>query len=300
MRWIKNIAMQSRKKVIIISLALMVLSSVVTFAWFSVRNTPRVTNLALVADHHGNLKVADDLGNHPGTYEDVLDLQASANADTMTDTILSPVTTKDGVDFYYPNFNHANQTIESVTKIEDQKELTTQYIYEKTFYLKAGDEKASSETIAKLDRQYEIALVGPRSKNGINGSYILQKEGTSTGDGNDSAANAIRISLTLEDGTTVIYEPNTDIHNKDTTRAIDGVNHEYGLYSVISQGNNGNFVGSENGNNSKILFTLHEGKDVKVTMRIWIEGTDIDCTNSIAADQIEGQIQFISAEVKNK
>lgn len=46
------------------------------------------------------------------------------------------------------------------------------------------------------------------------------------------------------------------------------------------------------------LFEIEEEQDVKVTMRVWMEGTDEDCTNSNELDEIIGNIQFISSEVK--
>ena len=36
-----------------------------------------------------------------------------------------------------------------------------------------------------------------------------------------------------------------------------------------------------------------------VTMRIFIEGTDDDCTNSIQMDEIIGNIQFISKDAED-
>lgn len=45
-----------------------------------------------------------------------------------------------------------------------------------------------------------------------------------------------------------------------------------------------------------MLFEIEENKDVKVTMRVWIEGTDLDCTNSIALDKITAMFEFMSRE----
>lgn len=56
-------------------------------------------------------------------------------------------------------------------------------------------------------------------------------------------------------------------------------------------------VGGEDGNSEK-LFEIEEEQDVKVTMRVWMEGTDEDCTNSNELDELIGNIQFISSEVK--
>lgn len=281
-----------RRNIILIALLLVVAGGVGTYAWFSVSNRARVENLALIADHSGNLQIADDLGNGPGTYSDVLDLTKATGAANMANTILSPVTTKDGVNFFAPNYNSLTQTVESVTAITNREELNKYYIYEKTFYLKAGAN--SGNNVGSIQRTYDIALYGVNSNNKSNGCFIYQP--TASG---DTAANSIRVSFTLDNGTSYIYEPNCDVHNVDNNRANDGVNNEYGRYATYQQRNNGSFVVSPKTNESEKLFTINENVDVKVTMRIWIEGTDVDCTNSIGADSIAGQIQFISTEKKN-
>jgi hypothetical protein len=280
-----------RRNIVLTAILLMVIGGIGTYAWFSVSNRARVENLALIADHSGNLQIADDLGNGPGTYSDALDLTTATGAANMTNAILSPVTTKDGKTFYAPDYNSLTQTVESVTEITNKDELNKYYIYEKTFYLKAGANGGND--VGSIVRTYDIALYGVNSNNRTNGCFIYQP--TANG---DTAANSIRVSFTLEDGSTYIYEPNSDVHNTNTEKATDGVSNEYGRYTTYQQNSNGTFVVSPKTNESEKLFTLKENVDTKVTMRIWIEGTDVDCTNSIGADKIAGQIQFISTEIK--
>lgn len=287
---VKKKKTKSGRNTIFIALLIVAAGSVGAYAWFSVSNRARVENLALIADHSGNLQIADDLGNGPGTYSDVLDLKTASGASAMADAVLSPVTTQDGVNFFLPNYNSATQTVESVSPITNPDELKRYYIYEKSFYLRAGN---SNNSVATIRRVYDIALYGLNTNNRGNGSYIIQPSATG-----DTAANAIRVSFTLDNGQTYIYEPNCDIHNTDTSRAIDGVGSIYGRYSTYQQRGNGTFVISPKTNESEKLFTIDENVDVRVTMRIWIEGTDTDCTNSIEADSIAGQIQFISTEIK--
>lgn len=280
-----------RRNIVLLSLLLVVVGSVGTYAWFSVSNRARVENLALIADHSGNLQIADDLGNGPGTYSDVLDLAKATGADKMSNTILSPVTTKDGINFFAPDYNSLTQSVDSVTAINNKEELNKYYIYEKTFYLKAG--AVNSNNVGKIKRVYDIALYGVDNNSRNNGCFIYQP--SSKG---DTASNSIRVSFTLDNGSSYIYEPNYDIHNTDTNRAGDGVKNEYGKYKTYQQKSSGKFAVSPKTNESEKLFTIDENVDVKVAMRIWIEGTDIDCTNSIGADSIAGQIQFISTEIK--
>ena len=170
-------------------------------------------------------------------------------------------------------------------KITDATELRTSYIYEKTFYLKAssGDGTTGSGT------EYEIALVGA-GNGGDMGSYIL-RDGTE----GDTAANAVRISFTV-DGSTYVYEPNCDVHNTNTDDVAHAADNQYGQYSSVKQNSTGVFENSTTGN-SPVLFKIKENVDTLVTMRVWMEGTDDDCANSVGATMVKGQIQFISNEV---
>ena len=281
-----------KRRVYFLAFLIVLTANVGVWAWFTISNRARVENLSLIADHQGNLQIADDLGNGPGTYSDALNLN-NATGTKMSSIVLSPVTSRDGVNFYIPNFDSLTNTVNSVTQLTDRAQLTKYYIYEKTFYLKAGSN--SKNNVAEIKRTYDVALYGVQSNNKTNGCFIYQP--TSSG---DTAANAIRISFTLPDGQTYVYEPNCNKHNNDTNRAINGIGSEYGSFANLYQQNaDGTFVKSPKANESEKLFTLDENKDTLVTMRVWIEGTDNDCTNSIASDMIAGQIQFISTEKKN-
>lgn len=99
----------------------------------------------------------------------------------------------------------------------------------------------------------------------------------------------------------IILEPNADATNTDTKRAEDGVKNQYGSYATLKQSKDGHFIvsGLSNSYESPVLFTITEGQDVKVTMKVWIEGTDVDCTNSIVLDEIIARFQFMSADVVN-
>ena len=278
----------SLRNTILLSLLIVMVAGIGVYGWFSVSNKARVEKLSLIADHQGNLQIADDTGNGPGIYSSVLDLKDTLN------TILSPVTSKDGVKFFAPNYDTRTGAVTSVTELTEHTELTKHYIYEKTFYLKAGAEKKS--TVANIARTYDVALYGLSSNNKEEGCNIYQSDGK-----NETAANAIRISFTLDDGTTCVYEPNSNVHNNDNRRAVNGIDNAYGTFTKLyQQKSDGTFVVSPKVNESEKLFNIKEDVDVKVTMRIWLEGTDDDCTNSIESDSIVGQIQFISTEIKSK
>lgn len=273
--------------------------SISTYAWFLITNTPKAEQLTLTADTIGDLKIADVGTNGPAEYANSLDLRNNVN----NSTYLSPSTTKDGLNFFSPVYEEG--AVVDLKAITEADLLNTKYVYEKVFYLRAG--KHQDEVDQAKAKNYDIFLVGT-STNPANGCYIKDLNGEQL-----SAANAIRVSLTFEGGITgkktVIYEPNAELHNKignveggsfNIDKAVVTVQtaNEYGVYDTIKQNSDKSFVGSvDNGSTRSIpLYTIREGDDIEVTMRIWLEGMDMDCVNQIAEDKILGQLQFISEE----
>lgn len=291
---------KSLKSRLLMCLLYLAVLSTATYAWFTMNNKPKVLNLALSAAAAGDLLIADDLGGGPGEYGEELDLKTATQKFPMEEVTLNPVTTANGETFYAPIYT--GKTVTDVKEIDDLDELNQQYVYEKTFYLKAGSLKNSNgERVARgAMKTYEIMLLGPeQSGEEISGCSIRQADGVSSTVAGDTAANSIRVSFEVEGQEIAIWEPNSDKHNSDTEKAIDNVRGTYGDYPTLQQVNDGSFVGGEDGNSEK-LFEIEEEQDVKVTMRVWMEGTDDDCTNSNELDEIIGNIQFISSEITGR
>jgi hypothetical protein len=271
--------------------------STATYAWFEQGNRLKVTNLSLLAGGSGILQIAEDLGNNPGEYASELDLSVVSGSDAMETMLLNPVTTKNGINFFKPVYK--GNTVVDVKSVTDNEQLNTLYVYEKSFYLKAGPNPNGKEEkiVVTEGKMYDVFLVGPATNQEHTGTHVFQ---SSDSDGSsvpgDTAVNAIRISFELEDGTVVIYEPNADQSNRDNNRAEDMVKNQCGRYDTVMQGKDGIFIQSDNGEDSPILFQIEESKDVKVTMRVWIEGTDLDCTDSIALDKVTAMFEFMSNE----
>ncbi len=289
-----------REPVLMICVLLAVLSTA-TFAWFQYSKSPRVSNLSILAGGSGILEIADDTGSGPGEYGSELKLNFAKGNEEMENIVLNPVTTKNGIAFFTPIYT--GNTVVNVKPISDKNQLHSKYVYEKSFYLRAGqnpymDEEGIVKTEGKL---YDIFLGGPATSTEYKGTHVYQAADAigSTVHG-DTAVNALRISFELEDGTIIIYEPNSNVSNHDTNRAEDRVKNEYGNYTTIKQYKDGSFVNSDNGDNSPYLFRIRENEDVKITMRVWVEGTDLDCTDSIALDKITAMFEFMSADVDNR
>lgn len=282
------------KSKLLVCLMYVAVLSTATYAWFTLNNKPRVFNLALTAGGAADLLIADDLGGGPGEYSDKLDLQtANQTPVAMMDMELNPVTTDNARTFYEPVYEGSSVT--SVKEITDVAELNKSYVYQKTFYLKAGSIKTrSGKKVSSNVKSYDIMLLGPEQGEQYSGCVIRQKAGSGA---EASAANSIRIAFIVEGQDEIpIYEPNSSQHNGGD-KAVNAVS--YGNYKTLKQPfPGGEFADGENGN-SKTLFTIREEEDVLVTMLIWIEGTDDDCTNSIQLDDIVGNIQFTSKDAEN-
>lgn len=291
----KNGRLKSKLLVCLLYVAVL---STATYAWFTLNNKPKVFNLSLTAGASADLLIADDVGGGPGEYGDELDLKEATQSPVAMDEVeLNPVTTSDAETFYEPVYN--GDTVSNVKEITNEEDLNRSFVYKKTFYLKAGSLKnKSGRKVASTARQYDIMLLGQESGEERSGCVIKQGDG-SAAEGGASAANSIRIAFVLEnpDGDIPIYEPNSGQHNGGE-KANNGVS--YGKYETLKQSSPGGaFDGGEDGN-SKKLFTIREEEDVRVTMLVWIEGTDDDCTNSIQMDQIIGNIQFTSKDAEGR
>lgn len=266
-----------RKKKIIFTIILTFIISIVAYGWFSINNRADVNNLAISAGTEGNLLIAEATNNGPGTYGNKINLSAG------DDVVLNPVTTIEGREFYSPIYS--GEDVVSVKKITNNTELTNGYIYEKQFYLKVENEGRGN------NGNYYIYLV---ANAGNNGTYVKDAENTS----GDTAANSVRVSFTI-DNETVVYEPNADGNNISSEMAGDRVSNTYNSYATEKQNRQGVFTNSSNGNDSNYLFDIEADRDKLVTMRIWIEGKDKDCANSIELDDLLAQFQFSSISIKN-
>lgn len=380
----KKMSRQTAMTVAMVFVSIFVIA-VATYAWYLISNAPKITAMEFKADTMGDLWISDCLYSNGTGYtlksggtlnigcanawNDTLDLSNSEGLDFTSDAVgvsvqghgdygiyneLSPVTTTDGKTFYSPVYAGNKVTSVSVLDTNTLKTvLYTKYVYEKTFYLRAG-----AQTGDAGNKYYNIYLVGKLDGSTSDGCYMRTKSGTtfsSSANNQTGAENALRVSFEFESEKTVtvdytktgneayatnhtsvvrIYEPNVDTHN--TVAVGSGANlNSAGItsggnlsaynkvpYATIKQKfdksfavtSNGTYVGDTSisdytpwttpiaydkaGTDAKsaILCTIQENVPVKVTMRVWIEGSDADCVNGIAAKDILGQIQFVSEE----
>lgn len=326
---------QSRKKMskqTILTIAMMLVSvfviSIATYAWYMISNTPKITTAQFVADTIGNLQIANqnDAKTGPATYSTSIGMFDGLTSQEISEQVFTPCTTADGKTF--AKAHYVQGVVDSVEEFDlnndaEKKDLYKKYVYEKVFYLRAGDASVDPNTAKK----YDIHFVGMSTAEQESGTYdsvfgTFMRDNTVDGNGdpiNDGqAARCVRISFEVENSMAAgsvmtIYEPNADEHNDQVagnhSTYTNASGETYGdftdpRFNLLQQKANKSFnytsipaheVCGDDSMSNKIC-TIKEGQDVKITMRIWVEGMDEDCTNAIATDKFEGQIQFISTE----
>jgi hypothetical protein len=263
--------------IIVTALIMTCLFSVGVVAWFTVSNQANVNKLAISAGTVGTLKIADSnaSGTRTGEYTNAIALNVS-------DVVLSPVTTTNGVLFKSPVYR--GDTVVDLNAITNDK--LNQYIYEKKYYLKV---EADDTTV---EGNYKIYLT---SSNNKTGTYLENIIANSAND----AVNAIRISFTATDksGTkTYIYEPGYGGVNAEQETAEDKNKDTIPTADLIQNKASGQFQGA-NAPDSAYIFEVEPNQELLVTMRVWIEGKDPECANSIQLNDITGSIQFASVNV---
>lgn len=269
------------KTALIMSLVCVVLLSGATFAWFTISNTAKVNNLKLTVVAEGSLKIAEEVDGHLGTYS------SEINFGTSGQKLYPCTTTTDGQTMKKPLYS-SSDVVSGVKEIaEAEKNL---YYYEKVMWLKVEETGGGTN-------QYAITLAKRSGETApYTGSYVIDKS-----ENNKSAANCIRISFIIDGTTVAIYEPNNGVSNsnegsKATDNSGAGCTNTTLLHKQISDGTFIPITGKDPyyTNDSSELFSVTANTEKKVTVRVWFEGTDDQCTNAIQDGSIEGALTFVS------
>lgn len=262
---------QKIRSIIMMALLCIAMLSGATYAWFTLSNTARVTNMQLTVGEASGLLISDA---ENGTFS------PSINMFNFSEKKLMPAGTTDGINFLIPHydedgkvdkvFSEGTDTAKKLGK--DNTENDGHYI-EWEFWLKSG-----VATQVRLSK-------GEGSGETLKGTYVKRNDGQL----DNRCLAALRISLS--DGTnTIVYEPYVDFVDEAGTKAETTRDLSYtAVDSTSKQKSNGKFSVPQS---KKISLEANRAK--KITMRIWIEGSDPQCVNEISASKIMGQLQFIT------
>lgn len=277
--------MQKKKRIISLFtiLEVCVLLLVASYAWFSDKSSPSI--------NQNNIKVTSAEG---------LVIKLAPDSDGRTEVDLSEITgdlaqfelkqasSKDTTEFYTIDFG------EGLSSSRPKFILVPQDMYgyidsnrwgilDFTFYLETED-------LAK--------------------HVYLHKDTSLTG----KASNAIRIALTYSvDGNkdTIIFgdEEEDGFEHPYTTQAVikvgefdyNDINSEFTSHQRVKTFADKNGGRQENDNDpidlSKVLFTMNANSMMPVNVKVWLEGGDVDCNNTLASTYADLLLKFGSANV---
>lgn len=298
-------------------LLLLILVTAVSYTWFSLSRTPRVSDMYLFINSVSGLEISTDPVEGEWQlqldFRDMVDVTAPLRPITWSERDQRFYAARYGLDGRLQNY-------------EDWEPLTDERNANKDnyngYYIKATLYARSSQT--------ETVSLSPAVEvdNGIEGSgtYVI---GTPVWDGQQllhsnggqGAECAMRIGFRVtpvdakgeaidEPEKFMIYEPNSDIHIDGTkgyrpTPAIHGapslVPEDRMILQTASTWTEAypverNVVIKDLGEfqSDTELFSLQPGEMVKIDLYVWLEGQDIDCTNQITQAQIMACIQLAS------
>lgn len=285
----------SRKKIkvaIISSCASVILLGTTAFAWFTLTNQARVSEIKMKAGTESGLLI----GHTPETVS-----KKPIEFTYMDDGVsycIRPITSIDGKKFYAPIYGTAGKVtkVEStaldVNKVSNKSEENEGYMITYKFYLKA-ESNSRTEPVG-------IRLASAQADEEGVGTKVNQNKNAAAG-----AEAAIRMSFSAN-GTTTIYEPNAD--KKVASRAVQVKKDGWTSVKTIKQASSesGMFAQNLALPNEKVdytstvspeLFKIPINKATQVTLHIWLEGSDEDCVNEIAADQLISNFTFVCTDL---
>lgn len=280
---------RSMRNVVMMVLVCVLMLSAATYAWFTLSKNARVASLSMSVGEESSLMIAPDTDRKgtPGNYGNVLEFGSDLGTGVTTYKIkyaLQPATVDTNQIVYSPDYDDTGLKVDGVNVVDEgnyMKDTSDNgsekyYCYETTFYLKTAGKKPVNVQLqaTKLDDTYTEPSTG--------GTYILNENAE------NHAAAAIRISLSDTSNNTIVYEPLSNDHYKSTDvveSAEDTRTTKKTIVTTSAQESNGSIP-----TQSTKLSVSPDG--TRITMRIWLEGTDSECVNQIMGSDIAGQIAF--------
>lgn len=292
---------------------LFTLLTVASYTWFSLSQTPRVSDLYLFV----NTQTGLELSLTPDAEEWELQLDFRDMVDVTAP--LRPVTWSESrQQFLAANYGADGRRTGAWEPLTDERNANKTSI--EGYYIKASFYARSGQAVAvSLSPAVEVS----EGKEG-SGTYLIgcpewNAEEIVHYNAGKGGETAVRVGFrttpvdtsgeaTGETSPLILYEPNSDIHPNGTygylpTPSIDGSatlvdesrlilqtastwTEAYPVERSVVIRDLGEFTTDTK------LFDVKAGEIIKVDLYIWLEGQDVDCTNEITQAQILASIQF--------
>lgn len=301
------------RNALVMVIVMVAMMSSATFAWFTLTNSPTVTGLQMTAAASAGLLVSNE--NDTSKFANAI-LIANDNDNGIDSSNpellkLTPVTPNHKETSY--GFSEAKYSGGVVTGLSD-KILTGDDLKGKvavyTYFIKAETEDVGVGLIMG-DSEQTNSLTADGGVAGAAGTFIRQKTSQTATD--ELANYAVRIGLVVSGPNEtpniknmIIVEPNTNGRQlgqgAGTKASVTGtdIDSEYDDNKKIVANKNGEittgYLSATDKFTSEYLFTATSAVK-KVTMYIWLEGSDSECVDEIRKDDIEGQIQFTTVPI---
>ncbi len=308
---------QRRRRTIIylyVLLVLLCLFSVATYTWFSLSRTPEVSDMALYVNSPSGMELSVD----PLAEEWELQLDFSQIIGEVAP--LRPVTySQRDSRFYAVSYGFDGRISDIMEPLTDDRNANKNnsdgYYLKGTFYARSAEKVNVSLSSAV---EVEDGLQG--SGTYVIGSPVWNSETVSHDNGGNGAELAVRIGLLIEktdlEGNLkndsplfYIYEPNSDRHIDGTegyvkTPGIDGdetlITDRFMILQTMNSWTENTPVQKDvvvhslgEFTTGTDLFSLSSDELAKISLYVWIEGQDVDCTNAIGHEaELQANIQF--------
>lgn len=296
---IKSITKKAKKirSIVMMSLLCVLMLSAATYAWFTLSDTAKVSNLTMTVGDVTGLQIAVDDEGAPGTYGNELKYgDGEGSSYQITGTLLPAtlISMADGIKkpVYDPAGSGAVTNVADVETGEILKNgslsSATGYYYETTFYLKS----LGKDIDVQLKKGENLSGTGVQKETETEtGTYVLNKYTQSSSNNGSTHIGAKAVRIWLTDGTnSIIYQPNSNLTNDSNTYTRADDEREWTTEAPTDvQKADGSFEKKQG------KLSLQANTDTKITMRIWIEGTDTFCGNEIKLENIIAQLQFEEA-----
>ena len=292
--------------------------TVASYAWMSISTTPTVTDLALTVISENALQLAHDDGGKPaGDWSTIMDL-----ADPTQELALRPVTYVESEDaFFAPDYGLDGRIDGIKTRLTDVNgallsefaaaEDKSGYLYICDFWIRTNASDCTVALTPPIEREDGVLGAGTF----MVGEPVWDAGSVSHIDAGNGAQYAMRLALRVDpvddfgeqnEPAFIIYEPNADGGTGLTeTKSAKGNGSLQGEDNLLLQQSvsswteadpvlkdtvlyfPGNFLTDD-----LCLFPLRSGHARHVTLYIWLEGQDADCTASIGGGRLISNIQF--------
>lgn len=292
---------------------LFTLLTVSTYTWFTLSQTPRVSDLNMYVNSNSGLELALWSGQEEWVQQ--LDFRDMVEVTTE----LRPITWSSRDDcFYAAIYGVDGRMTGDWTRLNDVSNANK--TNRDGFYVKASFYARTQQDVEiSLSPAVEVEEGKMGSGTYLIGTPVWSNSEIIHSNGGQGAECAVRIGIRItpvdkdgrpneEEDAFYIYEPNSDMHINGArgyveTPSIDGTNSLVPSENLILQSAStwqeaypiqrevvirelGEFITEPK------LWNLKAGEIIRIDLYVWLEGQDIDCTNMINRAQILANIQF--------